>query len=175
MKRWLGAHACAAILLLSACGQQPQKEQGKPTSSSGKEWTASDKAAAEAAFPLVKLPVGAPPPPVTGACLDRMCEANKVQFIRQDWPKAWQGDYQGQRNTAYCRSTGCDGAVTTNKVEACAWRAVILAAHVGATDDTDNNNIKRDCGALDEAEAALAAKTSNALHEKVYGKKMPAR
>lgn len=163
----------AALFALSACGEQSQPEPDEKIASSEKEWTADDKSEAEAAFPLVALPAGAPPAPVTGACFNRMCEANKIQFSRQDWPKAWLGDYQGQRNAAFCRSTGCDGAVETNKVEACAWRSVILAAHVGKTNDTDTQNLKTDCGALDEAESVVASGTAKQISAKIYGNESP--
>lgn len=124
-------------------------------------------------FPQEVLPKGAPAAPVSGLCMQESCEVNRIQFSRRDWPKAWQGDYQGQRNAAFCRSTGCDGAVETNKAEACAWRSIILVAHVGATDDTDTRNLKMDCGDLDKAEAAVATGTANQIYEKIYSKPMP--
>lgn len=164
----LGATCLVAMALaLTACSEEPK------TAPVAKKWTAAQQAEAEAAFPQEKLPAGAPPAPTTGMCMLDMCDINKVQFVRRDWPKAWQGDYQGQRNVAFCRSTGCDGAVELNKVEACAWRSIILIAHVGATDDTDTTNLKTDCGALDEAEGKVAAGTSKLLYEKIYGKPMP--
>lgn len=159
--------ALAAFALLSGCGSsEDPKEGAKPT------LDAKAIAEAEAVWPQEKLPAGAPPAPVTGLCMADTCEAMRAQFARRDWPKAWQGDYQGQRNVAFCRSTGCEGSVATNKVEACAWRSVILVAHVGETDDTDTRNLKSDCGGLDDAEATIATGTAKQIYEKIYGKKM---
>ena len=104
-----------------------------------------------------------------------LCATSQVIFANRDWPKAWQGDYQGQRNAAFCRSNSCDGAVQLNQAEACAWRAIILAAHIDESNDTDSTNLNIDCGKLDEAGAALATTKAESMFRRIYGKDMPSR
>lgn len=167
-----GAVAMLAVAMaLGGCSDAPGEQAEKPSTST--EWTATQQAEAEKMFPMETLPKGAPAAPVSGACMQESCEVNKVQFARRDWPKAWQGDYQAQRNVAFCRSNGCEGAVASNKVEACAWRSIILVAHVGATDDSDTQNLKADCGNIDQTDAAVATGSARQIFEKIYGKRMP--
>ncbi|MCW2362430.1 MULTISPECIES: hypothetical protein [Sphingobium] len=109
--------------------------------------------------PRTPLPAFAPPPPITGACLvadTALCETNRAMFDRTDWPKAWRGDYQAQRNVAFCLSTGCDGATEVNKMAACAWRMTILASAHSEAGDTDNDNLVNDCRDLSPVARAAA-------------------
>ena len=103
-----------------------------------------------------KLPEGAPEAPVTGMCANPTCESNKLRFTQRDWSGAWRGDYQAQRNVAFCRSTGCDGAVQLNKIEGCAWRMVIARTQTAKSDDTDASNLRNECGKLDQTAQDMA-------------------
>ena len=122
----------------------------------------------EEATPQEKLPAFAPPAPLTGFCIVDGCEVQRKTFARRDWPKAWQGDYQGQRNAAFCRGHGCDGAVELNPVEACAWRVIILQAHVDESDQTDTSNFNIDCGKLDAPAQLIARQKAESIHERIY-------
>ncbi|NBC35530.1 hypothetical protein GTZ99_03055 [Novosphingobium sp. FSY-8] len=112
---------------------------------------------AEANWEQILLPKYAPEAPVTGLCQDAMCETTRVKFSRSDWPKAWRGDYQGQRNAAYCRTTGCDGAVIIDKIDGCAWRLVIGSMNAVAAQDVDASSLVSDCGRLNETSREMAA------------------
>ena len=163
--------AVVCAVLLVSCGSEPPSEQRK--AEAGATATGITPAEAAARFPQEDLPEGAPNPPVTGVCLKDVCEVNKAEFERRDWPKAWQGDYSAQRNVAYCRANGCDGAVETNRAEACAWRSIIIVAHVGTTHDGDTANLKMDCGELDDAGIAVAISTAENIYGRIYKKPMP--
>ena len=93
---------------------------------------------------------------------DRDCKASLTQF-RTWFPKAMRGDYQGQRNIAFCLSTGCDGAVRPRPLTACAWRLVIVSTGSKHVDQGDTANLKNDCGKLDETDRRAAAAQSVAL------------
>lgn len=127
----------------------------------------------EEAIPEEKLPNYAPPVPLTGFCVQDGCEELQKTFARRDWPKAWQGDYQGQRNAAFCRSNSCEGAVQINPVEGCAWRIVILQAHVDESDQTDTANLNIDCGKLDGTARAAAMQKAESIHQRIYNKPLP--
>jgi hypothetical protein len=173
---------CAAmlgiVLLLGWCTSPAPEQPAEITGSSITDTAPSpsreqlDAAAqkAESNWPRVALPAGAPAAPLTAFCLTEMCEAAKAQFGRNDWPKAWSGDYQGQRNAAFCRANGCDGAVQVNQVEACAWRTVIVETQPELTEDTDANNFKIDCGKLDPAGMATAARKAEDMLARLKGK-----
>ncbi len=77
----------------------------------------------------------------------------------KDYKGATSGDYQGQRNVAFCLSSGCDNAIRVNKVLGCAWRMVILQSGHLELDDTDIGNFSLYCGPnfVDQA-GILAAK-----------------
>jgi hypothetical protein len=51
------------------------------------------------------------------------CQQSAEQF-RSEYPRALRGDYGAQRNVAYCLITGRDGAVRTDRITGCAWRAI---------------------------------------------------
>jgi hypothetical protein len=104
----------------------------------------------------------------------QFCEASRDQFV-QEMPKALRGDYQSQRNVAYCLSTGCDGAVKVNAALSCAWRVVIQASGSSKVDATDAMAFKNACGALDDLELATASEQAQALFKKIYRRSLPAR
>ncbi|GLR51264.1 hypothetical protein KYK30_20525 [Shinella yambaruensis] len=78
-----------------------------------------------------------------------LCEGLKQEWKR-DYDAATAGDYQGQRNVAYCLSTGCKSpfgnTVRTNPILGCAWRVVIVnSGHLDADAD-DANEMSIYCG-----------------------------
>ncbi|WP_172340734.1 hypothetical protein [Novosphingobium sp. SG751A] len=131
---------------------------------------ASARKDALANWKQVTLPGYAPPAPVAGDCRTTVCEANRVQLERNDWPKAWRGSYQGQRNVAFCRSNGCDGAAIIDKVEACAWRQVISSTHEGKVDDTDASNLQIDCGGLIQGQLDVAMERAGVMARTIVWK-----
>ncbi len=74
------------------------------------------------------------------------CRLTKKTWER-DYNAAIKGDYQGQRNVAYCLSTGCSyEGFRKNPVLGCAWRVVIInSGHLDA-DQLDANSLKLFCG-----------------------------
>lgn len=121
-------------------------------------------------------PEGTPPAPVTEACLAgdvAICEVNRAQMSRRDWPLAWRGDYQAQRNVAFCLTNGCDGAVQINKTAGCAWRVVILSAAHDTAGDGDVDNLNSSCGSLDLAGRSAADMKARDIFRRIYGRAMP--
>jgi hypothetical protein len=122
----------------------------KATHTESAEVLSKARREAEEFWPVIGLPKGASKAPVSDACTTSICEAKRVQFVRNDWPKAWRGDHQGQVNAAFCRRTGCNGAVVIDKVDACAWRLVVARSRSSDSGDMDARNLKTDCGDLDQ-------------------------
>lgn len=92
--------------------------------------------------------------------------ASNCNYTKAVWPseyeKAKRGDYQGQRNVAFCLSTGCDGAIRQNKILGCAWRFVILESGHLSADSTDTTNLKYYCGPENVDTAGRAAAEAQA-------------
>ncbi len=110
-------------------------------------------------------------PPVTeyvNSATDCAAQANtsNCDYTKQAWPndyeKAKKGDYQGQRNVAFCLSTGCDGAIRQNKILGCAWRFVILESGHLSVDSSDTTNLKYYCGPENVDTAGRAAAEAQA-------------
>lgn len=81
-------------------------------------------------------------------------DAERCRLMKQTWERdyngAIKGDYQGQRNVAYCLSTGCSDLYGTvlrkNAVLGCAWHIVIVnSGHLDAN-TTDIAMMKLYCG-----------------------------
>jgi hypothetical protein len=70
-----------------------------------------------------------------------LCEQNRGEFLKEH-PQAMRGDYQSQRNVAFCMITGCDGAVRVNTITGCAWRMVIVASGSMKVDRSDTSHIE---------------------------------
>ncbi|SER57543.1 hypothetical protein SAMN05216548_12632 [Faunimonas pinastri] len=87
----------------------------------------------------------------------RVCEQERQSFA-DDLRRAFQGEYTPQRNVAYCLQTSCDGAVRPNRIQACAWRIVVMSSGSSEVDDSDEANLQRACGELSPA-GLEAAKT----------------
>lgn len=98
------------------------------------------------------------------------CESSKQQF-KENWPKAMAGDYQGQRNVAFCLKTGCDGGVAVRVVEACAWRMIILGSEA-RVDQSDMSNYFNDCGSLSETDIRDAYFIAERTFRQIYGKRI---
>lgn len=122
---------------------------------------------ARKAFDIIPLPEGVDAPPITGSCSDTMCATSQVQFAEADWPAAWQGDYDAQRNVAFCLITGCDGAVLIDKSTGCAWRSVILELNSDSARDLDAASIEAECGDLSPVQLDLATRKAKAIAAKV--------
>lgn len=99
------------------------------------------------------------------------CDAQVKQF-RADWPKANKGNYQAQRNVAFCYATSCDGAIMPDLVTACAWRIVIMASPADITSG-DVANYRNDC--LEKVSGTMrsdARLMAERLFKKIYRKKL---
>ena len=101
-----------AILLAGCSGAEDESAPNamQPTAPSEADLEVAQREAREV-FEIVPLPEGVPAAPVSGWCSDTVCAVNQVQFAEADWPAAWLGDYDSQRNVAYCLISSCDGAV----------------------------------------------------------------
>lgn len=75
------------------------------------------------------------------------CQYTRTK-IQEQLLLAKQGDYQARRNVGYCLSSGCDGAVVIDKVEACAWRIVVMNQNSADAGVGDRGNFDLDCGRL---------------------------
>jgi hypothetical protein len=101
-----------------------------------------------------------------GAADTRWCKIQLADF-RKWFPLAMRGDYQGQRNVAFCLSEGCDGAIVKKPITACAWRMVIVGSGSPKVDQGDTANLKNACGRLDETERQAAAAQATTLLAKI--------
>jgi hypothetical protein len=103
-----------------------------------------------------------------------LCENSLKQF-KAWFPKALKGDYQGQRNVAFCLMTGCDEAVRQDWISGCAWRMVLKAARDRRYDAGDRMNFDLDCGAkrVDTSERADAARIAQDLFKRIYKRELP--
>ncbi|CAA0087591.1 Uncharacterised protein [Starkeya nomas] len=91
-----------------------------------------------------------------------------ISRLEADNRKAWKGDYQGQRNVAFCLSDGCGNMVLPNRSLGCAWRIVIIASGSPKVDTTDIGNLKVYCGKLDAAERSAAQAQAATLFRTIY-------
>ena len=106
------------------------------------------------------------------------CEGAKDQAMCEQTQKTWArsyngalaGDITGQRNLAYCFSTGCDGAILSNRIAGCAWAVVVLRYGHLDVRELDLDIAKLYCGKqLDDlgrvAADALAARILTMLNQ----------
>lgn len=112
------------------------------------------------------------PAAVLGDCSSRrprdgMCVVSQLGFI-EDWPLAWKGDYQAQKEVAHCLRGGCSGAVMISPIQACSWRIVIASSGSPLVDGSDAQNAERHCASLRaedlQAARASAATIQNRIH-----------
>lgn len=100
---------------------------------------------------------------------DETCEELQKRF-KQQFPKAMRGHYQSQRNVAFWiggKQSDNKAAFRTNNITACAWRIVIIASGDPEVWSGDTDNLKYDCGKLDEVERAAAQAQASALIQKI--------
>jgi hypothetical protein len=101
------------------------------------------------------------------ACDDHECLMTQAK-LTYELPLAYQGDYQSQRNVAYCLTFGCE-AFRPALVLGCAWRVVIQASGSVEVDDSDTLNL-RDClGRIDTLQVATAKAQAGRLFKAIYG------
>lgn len=96
-----------------------------------------------------------------GECPNDWCRSTRETW-EKNYSAAISGDYQGQRNVAYCLSDGCEGAIRVNPVLGCAWRMVILESGHLEADQTDTTNLKYFCGREKVDAAGLATAKAQA-------------
>jgi hypothetical protein len=102
------------------------------------------------------------------------CDSSQQQF--KTWfPRAYQKDYQGQRNVSFCLTDGCDGAVQVNKPLGCAWRFVILASGSPKVDSTDTGFFDSRYRKFSEGETLPMKSQADALFRQIYKKPLPKR
>lgn len=98
----------------------------------------------------------------------------QVAAYRAEEARALSGDYQSQRNVAWCFVDGCTGVEPIDDVRACAWRKVILAAKHPKADASDRDNVTLDCDrALAPADVDVATAKAEELFRKIYKKDLP--
>ncbi len=90
--------------------------------------------------------------------------------------KAMARDYNAQRYTAVClRTARCVGSPVPNRIEACAWRMVILGSGHSEVDASDIASYQHDCRSLildqEQADALTKAKE---LFRSIYKRELPA-
>ncbi|WP_157747788.1 hypothetical protein [Cohaesibacter sp. ES.047] len=108
-----------------------------------------------------------------GFCGDDNSECAYEQArLLADLKQAYDGDFQAQRNLAYCLESGCDAALFLNKTLSCAWRIVILASgHVEIT-DVDVANLEICTAGLDGASLSVTKGQAARLFEVIYGREI---
>jgi hypothetical protein len=111
------------------------------------------------------------PAPPALSCSDAYCETDKALFV-DSWPKAWHGEYQAQRNLAVLFGSK-EGPVKYNPVQACAWRMVIIASGDPKLDETDGDNLDRDCAVLTGSQALAARSSAGHIYSEITGRELP--
>ena len=98
----------------------------------------------------------------------------QVAAYRAEEQRALTGDYQSQRNIAWCFIDGCYGVEPIDDVRACAWRLVIAAAKHPKSDASDVENVRFDCdAALSPDDRANATVEAGRLFKKIYKTDLP--
>lgn len=147
--------ACFLSLTLSGCGQntQPPPAEASPAIAmpSG-DLDALEKLSQSGASPYA----GLPDVPLSTDCLndDATCDANRLQML-QNWPQAWAGDLQAQRNVAALLSNPSAG-IASDPVQGCAWRQVILDNSPTPPDPSDSGLAATECGRLNDDDRTAA-------------------
>lgn len=117
----------------------------------------------------VGLPDFATEAPITGRCRDTLCETTRALFEARDWPKAWQGDYEAQRNVAFCLGNGCDGAVLIDQTSSCAWRGALIEMNKLEATDMDAASLEQECGVLSEVQKRIAIAKAQDIVSRIQG------
>lgn len=99
--------------------------------------------------------------------------ADQLRLWHEEEARAMSGDYQSQRNVAWCHLDGCNGVTDIDDVKACTWRFVIAAAKHPKSDASDVENLETDCrSALAPQDLDYARRTAGELFRKIYGRPM---
>ncbi len=99
---------------------------------------------------------------------------DQVRMWREEVARAMTGDYQSQRNVAWCYIDGCYGVEPIDDAKACVWRLVIQAAKHPKSDASDTQNVEVDCRqALAPEDLAAAGVAARDLFRKIYKREMP--
>lgn len=112
--------------------------------------------------------------PTLGFCETDACKSAQAQLLLE-FPLAYSGVYQAQRNVAFCLSSGCEGAFVRTPLLGCAWRFVIVASGNVEVDASDVSNMKSDCGPnrLGAVERSVARAQAETLFRLVYKRPFP--
>ncbi len=98
------------------------------------------------------------------------CKTEQTRFLDL-YRKSLEKDYHSQRSVAACLFNGCDGAVTVDKSQACAWRLLILESGYAFIDVTDESNFRSDCRGQETDEAREKVRAiAQALMMRIYAK-----
>ena len=100
----------------------------------------------------------------------KICEGDQKQFLRE-YPKAYEGDYESERNVGNCLQSGCSGALRKNPIQACAWRMVLMTSGSPKVNDLDAADLKIACGRLAEAERQDAAQRAAVITAEIQAGK----
>jgi hypothetical protein len=92
------------------------------------------------------------------------CTINRAEFPRM-YGRAHAGDYQAQRNVAFLLR-GSQG-IARDRVESCAWRLIIVAQRHPQLVAGDTDNVRVDCGPLDQRDRAAAQARALALVDRI--------
>lgn len=165
-------------LLLTGCGNADAPIMTDGGFPSFENWTppegiASGSPAAKALYELHKLPasdasrsalklriadenlkrewVGLPQPAL-GDCEaagdhDNMCVTGQNTFI-DNWSDAWAGYKAAMSDVAFCFSSGCDGSVVPDPVQACAWRTAVSSATSNLVGQIERDATEKACSTL---------------------------
>jgi len=98
----------------------------------------------------------------------------QVRMWHEEVDRAMAGDYQSQRNVAWCYVDGCYGVEPIDDGKACIWRMIIAAAKHPKSDASDQENVETDCRqALSPEDVVEATARARVLFKKIYGRDMP--
>lgn len=98
----------------------------------------------------------------------------QIRAWHEDVARAMAGDYQSQRNLAWCYVDGCYGVEPIDDAKACTWRMIIASAKHPKSDASDRDNVETDCRqALAPEDLAVATAQARVLFKKIYGRDMP--
>jgi hypothetical protein len=170
----------ALVLGVSSCGPQsasPPSTSAAPSSGDqpappAKLLDLMNKSSNKVA-PYDKLP----PPPIQGACFETgeaqsACYYRQYEVLRQ-WPLAWSGDYQAQRNISFMLSTNEPG-VQGDKTQGCVWRIIItLSGHAKYEGALDEPNYDLYCGELSATNWASAKAMAKTTFKAITGESLP--
>jgi hypothetical protein len=100
------------------------------------------------------------------------CQVNQLGMLK-DWPQAWAGSYQAQRNVAFMLSNSSLG-IQAEETQGCVWRIVLtLSGHSEYNGTLDQANYDLECGRLSEVNWAAAKQAATSTFKTITGKELP--